>query len=181
MNAVSFKTLCLQADGPIVAIAAPRSISSRPRLNALQAFHKHFPFTLPRTTWTFHCAPEAGWALRTTSEVPPLVQPPDRSAPRFAALILSRGLFTTMLALIKGAGGKTNKATGSVHARDPHAVKTHPTELILHNNYKHLREIEICYSQHPFQQLLIVLLVLGAALSMSEKFGCSEFHQNVQA
>lgn len=66
----------------MVAIAAPNTINSSPKLKALQAFHKHFPFTFPRTTWTFHWAPDAGCALLTTPEPapPPLAQPPPRKA-----------------------------------------------------------------------------------------------------
>lgn len=65
---------------PIVAIAAPKTISNSPKLSALHAFQRHLPLTFPLTTWTFHCAPDAGWALLTTSDVPPLVHPPPRNA-----------------------------------------------------------------------------------------------------
>lgn len=50
---------------PIVAIPAPRNISTMPRISARQACHRHRDVILPRTTCTFQVAPDAGWALRT--------------------------------------------------------------------------------------------------------------------
>lgn len=50
---------------PIVAMPAPRNISNMPRIRARQACHRQRDVILPRTTCTFHVAPEAGCARRT--------------------------------------------------------------------------------------------------------------------
>lgn len=50
---------------PIVAIPAPNIISKIPNIRALQACHKHREVIFPRTTCTFHVAPDAGCARRT--------------------------------------------------------------------------------------------------------------------
>lgn len=45
---------------PIVAIPAPTNIKKIPNASARQACHKHLEVIFPRTTWTFHVAPEKG-------------------------------------------------------------------------------------------------------------------------
>lgn len=49
----------------MVAMPAPRNISTMPRIRARHACHRHREVILPRTTWTFQVAPDAGCALRT--------------------------------------------------------------------------------------------------------------------
>ncbi|TMW39684.1 hypothetical protein DOY81_015235 [Sarcophaga bullata] len=43
---------------------APTSSNVTPNIRARHACHRHFEDILPRTTCTFHVAPEAGWARR---------------------------------------------------------------------------------------------------------------------
>ena len=50
---------------PIVAIPAPRNIKTNPKTSARQACHKQRDVIFPRTTCTFHVAPDAGQARRT--------------------------------------------------------------------------------------------------------------------
>lgn len=50
---------------PMVAIPAPIIISTRPKASARHACQRQRDVILPRTTWTFHVAPDAGHARRT--------------------------------------------------------------------------------------------------------------------
>lgn len=55
----------MESNLPMVAMPAPMTIKRKPMASAWHACHKHFDVILPRTTCTFHEAPDAGHARRT--------------------------------------------------------------------------------------------------------------------